>query len=118
MKIQEPNDTRQIVVTFLDEVNKDRSYTFSPSKDKPILFGRSKSAHVIINQSAVSRIQFSLIYENNNWVLYNGYFDNNNTHQLSTNGIFIQIKTKIEIEDGQVYKTGKTLIYTKLVDNK
>lgn len=115
-EIQEPKAAKQIKVSFLDEANKNRLYLFSPLKDKQITFGRSKIANVIINQSEVSRIQCTLIFENNNWVLYNGYIDIDNIHQISTNGIFLQIKTKIEVEDGQIFKTGKTLIFLKLIE--
>ena len=115
-EIQEPKSSKQIKVSFLDQANKDRTYLFSPIKEKQITFGRSKTANIIIDQSEVSRIQCTLTFEDNNWVLYNGYVDFENTHQLSTNGIFSQIKNKIEVEDGQVLKTGKTLIYLKLIE--
>lgn len=115
-EVQEPKSSKQIKVSFLDQANKNRLYLFSPLKEKHITFGRSKTANIIINQSEVSRIQCTLMFENNNWVLYNGFIDVENVHQLSTNGIFSQIKTKIEVEDGQVFKTGKTLIYLKLIE--
>jgi hypothetical protein len=104
-----------IVVTFFENGCWNRSYVFAP-KDKEIKFGRSKIANVIINHKEVSRIQFTLSYENDKWVLYNGYIDENKKHLLSTNGIFVQVKKRVEIEEGIVFKTGKTIMHMKLIE--
>ena len=104
-----------IVVTFFENGCWNRSYVFVP-KDKEIKFGRSKIANVIINHKEVSRIQFTLSYENDKWVLYNGYIDENKKHLLSTNGIFVQVKKRVEIEEGIVFKTGKTIMHMKLIE--
>ena len=105
----------KIVVTFFENGCWNRSYAFSP-RDKQIKFGRSKIANIIINHKDISRIQFTLSYENEKWVLYNGYVDENNKHLLSTNGIFVQVKKRVEIEEGNVFKTGKTIMNMKLID--
>ena len=113
VKFEIKNDT--IVVTFFENGCWNRNYVFTP-KDKEIKFGRSKIANVIINHKEVSRIQFTLNYENDKWVLYNGYIDENKKHLLSTNGIFVQVKKRVEIEEGIVFKTGKTIMHMKLIE--
>jgi pSer/pThr/pTyr-binding forkhead associated (FHA) protein len=60
--------------------------TFCSRDKKLIRIGRSKKAEIIVNDNSVSRIQCTLVFEDDQWILYDGV--NNNSKKSSTNGIW------------------------------
>ena len=51
-----------------------------------VRIGRSKSVEIVYKDDSVSRIQCTLLFENDEWSLYDGYLDNGN--KGSTNGLW------------------------------
>jgi hypothetical protein len=60
--------------------------TFNSDNIKVIRVGRSKKAEVECKDESISRIQCTIVYEQDNWVLYDGNFQG--TSKISTNGIW------------------------------
>ncbi len=57
------------------------------SKEKNLIrIGRSKKNEVVVNDISVSRIQCTLVFERNEWILYDGVYKN--SKNSSTNGIW------------------------------
>ncbi len=85
----ESNPTNKILkIRFLQIPGQDfMPEQFFYSKEKKIVrIGRSKKAEVTVNDISISRIQCTLVFEKNEWVLYDGVYQN--SKKSSTNGIW------------------------------
>ena len=78
-------------------------------KNKNITIGRGKNCNIILNNLSYSRIQCSIILENNFWYIIDG--DN---EKESTNGTWIFINWDYEIEDDFIFRIGQNIIQVNL----
>ena len=87
---------------------------------KIVKLGRSKDVDIILNKGGVSRTQWTAVYKHNNWWLFDGNLEvsvddeNNPIQNESTNGIWVQIDGTIELQNGKIIKTGRTVIDLKI----
>lgn len=69
-------DDNKISISFHNN-NETVYHTLNPNEDKQKYFkiGRGEECDIVIKSNSISRVQCSLIYVNNNWVIYDGLRD-------------------------------------------
>ena len=106
----------------LIEYNGENKGEFNYLKNNIILIGRSKICNIILNEDeGISRVQFSFYYDknNNDFYLYYCYFSlDENKCKLSTNGIWLLIENKIQINKEMMLKTGNSVILGELKEKE
>ena len=60
---------------------------------------------VIEKKENVSKVQCTIVYVNNNWVLYDGVY-NNKKQKKSTNGLWLLATKPFELKEGSLLKSG------------
>jgi hypothetical protein len=100
--------------------NKDENskvdYTFNSLEKKIIVIGRSFNCDIKIDDDLLSRVNSTLIYNDNNWYLYDGNYESN-PDSKSTNGTWIYLIEETEIYDNMIFKSNQNLWTCKLIDN-
>lgn len=107
------NNTKEIKIKFLQS-NKEDEYSFNSIDKKVITIGRGLKCDIVHEGESVSKVQCTLKYEDNNWVLYDG-LNMDNEKKKSTNGLWLLANVSIALKDGMILKTG---IYTIMVKIK
>lgn len=114
---------RRINIQFLNHSNDsqlERIYSFSSKDYGVIKAGRSKSCDILFSQDEkISRVQFSLVYADNGWVIYDGDYEEVNIEvedcdKQSKNGIWKLITERFVLAEGQVLKLCDTTLYIKM----
>ena len=119
LKSQDRNNNT-LSVTFIDQTYKNKHVMYCGLVKKIVKLGRSKDVDIILNKGGVSRTQWTAVYKNNNWWLFDGNMEisvddeNNPIQNVSTNGIWVQIDGTIELQNGKILKTGQTVIDLKI----
>ena len=118
---KECNDTNlKLNIKVFSNECKNELFCFD-QRIKNISIGRSSKANVFINDSMLSRIHCSIIFQNNNWILRDGCKDqklvysnmeNGKIEEIweeSTNGTWIYLSEETEIENNMIFKANDTL---------
>ena len=119
LKSQDRNNNT-LSVTFIDQTYKNKHVMYCGLVKKIVKLGRNKDVDIILNKGGVSRTQWTAVYKNNNWWLFDGNMEisvddeNNPIQNVSTNGIWVQIDGTIELQNGKILKTGQTVIDLKI----
>jgi len=98
----------ELTLKFLDGPKADTSITFD-KQSSPIRVGRMVDCAIRFDDSSLSRYQCIIIYQEGEWVLYDG-----NGKKLSTNGTWLFADEFFKIYDGMIFKIGQTLFRTRL----
>ena len=86
-------------------------YTFSSKKQNIIKIGRKRTCDIAFTKDdRVSRIQCTFLFDNNEWVLYDGEIDERKTFHNSTNGLWKLITEKVIIYNLMEVKLASTTI--------
>lgn len=67
--------------------NKRLQCHYSSNQKRAITIGRNKKCDIHYQEDSVSKVQCTLIYNNNDWILYDGAL-NHNEQRCSTNGLW------------------------------
>jgi len=108
-------ENKIIKIRFLQGPDNKKEHVFTSREKKTICIGRSKTNEIVYRDDSVSRIQCTLIYENNEWILYDGNFEGAEL-KTSTNGLWLLASSKIDISNEMILKTGNTTLYAKLIE--
>ena len=94
-----------ITLKILYGINQNNEYVFNSSEKLLIRIGRSKTNDIDIdfNDESTSRLQTSILYENNNWYIVDG--DGN---KKSLNGTWFFADEYITINEGMIFRAGTT----------
>ena len=100
----------KIYINEFDNLNYENLYIYF---DKEITIGRNLNCIVHLDNENISRIQMSLLFENENWYIYDGY-----NEKESLNGIWLNfINNKMKIENSNIIKIGKLIIIIEYNEN-
>jgi hypothetical protein len=89
--------------------NSDEQFVFEP-KDKRVLIGRLNDCDIKLDDTNLSRYQTEVIYKNK-WTLNDGC-----AGKRSTNGTWLFVDKPFILQNDTVFKAGKTLFKTRIVD--
>jgi len=81
-------------------------------KNSPIYVGRSDKCNMMFKANSFSRFQFTLIYEKDNWIIFDG-----DSKKPSTNGTWSMLKDETEIKNNMVIKVSEISLKAKLQSN-
>jgi len=75
-------------------------------KDSPITIGRDKNCKIVLDSNIYSKIHCTLFFDENSntWVIEDG-----NSGKKSTNGLWMLIENKLELQEDQVLKVGNNI---------
>ena len=105
-------EKNKIKITCVEDQN-NIIYTEILNNDKEITIGRNLNCIVHLDNENISRIQMSLLFENENWYIYDGY-----NEKESLNGIWLNfINNKMKIENSNIIKIGKLIIIIEYNEN-
>lgn len=107
------NNLTQINIKFLNKINnseKQSELSFTNNEYTYFTIGRSDICNYQYNDDSVSKIQCTLIYQKNNWYIYDGLY-NDYDKKLSTNGLWLLTKNGIGLKNKMVIKTGDMKIF-------
>lgn len=118
LKVQDKNNNT-LSVAFIDQKYKNKQIMYCGLVKKMVKLGRNKDVDIILNEGGVSRTQWTALYKKNNWWLFDGHVelsleDENPIQKVSTNGIWVQIDGRMELQNGKILKTGQTVIDLKI----
>lgn len=77
----------------------------------PIHIGRNPDCEIFIDDSMVSRINSTITYENDIWIITDGSIINGQGTKKSTNGTWIYAHDEIEINDQMTFKSNHNLFF-------
>ena len=103
----------QINIKFLNKFNnseKQSEISFTNNEYNYFSIGRSDICNYQYNDDSVSKVQCTLIYQNNNWYIYDGLY-NEYDKKLSTNGLWLLTKDGIGLKNKMIIKTGNMKIF-------
>jgi len=100
---------QQLMVQFLDGPREKETLSFK-QEDAPLFLGRSQECQIQFRNSQLSRIQCRFDFINEKWILRDG----NGQGKESTNGTWIFAGEDERIEDGMVFKAGKSIFQASL----
>ena len=91
---------------------KDSVISFDNKKDLRFTIGRSHNCNYQYDDDSVSKVQCTIIFQNNNWYLYDGYICNLEK-KVSTNGLWLLTNKSICLKNQMILKTGdmKILVF-------
>ena len=91
---------------------KDSVISFDNKKDLRFTIGRSHNCNYQYDDDSVSKVQCTIIFQNNNWYLYDGYVCNLEK-KVSTNGLWLLTNKSICLKNQMILKTGdmKILVF-------
>ena len=107
------NNSTQINIKFLNKFNnseKQSEISFTNNEYNYFTIGRSELCNYQYNDDSVSKVQCTLIYQNNNWYIYDGLY-NEYDKKLSTNGLWLLTKDGIGLKNKMIIKTGNMKIF-------
>lgn len=107
------NNSTQINIKFLNKFNnseKQSEISFTNNEYNYFSIGRSDICNYQYNDDSVSKVQCTLIYQNNNWYIYDGLY-NEYDKKLSTNGLWLLTKDGIGLKNKMIIKTGNMKIF-------
>ena len=94
---------------------------FNYTKKNIITIGKSNNNDIVLPfEEGISRVQLTFFYNNikEEFYIYDGFFsEEKNICKLSTNGIWISVFSKLEIENDMIFRIGKTYIFCRLKGN-
>lgn len=105
------NQRNVIRIHFMNGEFKNTIIAFDSAINKVIRFGRAITNEIRSGNTSVSRIQWTIIYENNQWIIFDGEYDQGNL-QPSTNGLWFLIQRNTEISNESRWKTGGVIFYS------
>ena len=103
----------QINIKFLNKFNnseKQSEISFTNNEYNYFTIGRSELCNYQYNDDSVSKVQCTLIYQNNNWYIYDGLYHDYDK-KLSTNGLWLLTKNGIGLKNKTIIKTGDMKIF-------
>ena len=107
------NNSTQINIKFLNKFNnseKQSEISFTNNEYNYFSIGRSDICNYQYNDDSVSKVQCTLIYQNNNWYIYDGLYHDYDK-KLSTNGLWLLTKDGIGLKNKTIIKTGDMKIF-------
>ncbi len=107
------NNLTQINIKFLNKINnseKQSELSFTNNEYTHFTIGRSNICNYQYKDDSVSKVQCTLIYQKNNWYIYDGLY-NDYDKKLSTNGLWLLTKDGIGLKNKMVIKTGDMKIF-------
>ena len=109
-KIQNNN----IKINCIQETNKIiYTNTFNNNEINEITIGRNNDCIINLDDDNISRIQMTILFENNNWFIYDGCKE-----KESLNGIWLNaIDNNINIENKDILKIGKLIFKILSIDD-
>jgi len=118
LQVQKETDGNKIVkIRFLQGPENKKEHSFSSAEKKQIRIGRSKTNEIVYKDDSVSRIQCTLCYENDEWILFDGHFEPTE-FKISTNGLWLLASSKVEMTNEMVLKTGNTTLNVKFYEKE
>ena len=85
--------------------HKEKENVFDSTVKQIVTIGRGKECDIVEKKENVSKVQCTIIYVNNNWVLYDGVY-NNKGQKKSTNGLWLLATKPFELKEGSLLKSG------------
>lgn len=80
-------------------------------KDKSVFYiGRKPECDIVLNETQFSREQFIIYFENGNWFIKDGGKEN-----PSTNGTWLYVEKKYQINDSFTFKIGPAKMKVNVV---
>ena len=111
--INELNDgNKELNIKFLNkEKNNENNsrISFDNKKYTRFTIGRSIKCNYQYDDDSVSKVQCTIIYQNNNWYLYDGFVCNLEK-KVSTNGLWLLTNKSISLRNQMILKTGEMKI--------
>ena len=111
------NSSQNVIFDIKNNIKKKFNYT----KKNIITIGKSNNNDIVLPyEEGISRIQITFFYDKikEEFYIYDGFFSKEkNIVKPSTNGIWLSIFSKIEIENDMMFRIGKTYILCKLKGN-
>lgn len=98
------NNSQQIKIKFIQDKYKDELVYNSIDK-KIIKIGRDKSCDFVYESDSISKVQCTLVYEFDSWVIYDGLY-HDSVYKPSTNGLWLLANFKFELKKGTIFKSG------------
>ena len=112
-------NSSQSVIIDIKNIKKKK---FNYKKKNIVTIGKSNNNDFILPfEEGISRVQLTFFYNDieEEFYVYDGFFEKEkNIVKPSTNGIWLSIFSKIEIENDMIFRIGKTFIFCKLKGNK
>lgn len=84
--------------------------TFLPEKC-PLHIGRSPDCEIFVDDSMVSRVNCTITYEKETWMITDGSILIGEGNKKSTNGTWIYAHEEIEITDQMTFKSNHNLFF-------
>ncbi|CAG9321255.1 unnamed protein product [Blepharisma stoltei] len=81
-------------------------------RNSAIRIGRTPNCEIQIDDTLISKIQCTIYYEDEKWILADGDLE---IHKLSTNGTWLYLNESFEIYDGMVFKSNHTLFQAAIL---
>ena len=111
------NSSQNVIIDIKNNQKKKFNYT----KKNIITIGKSNNNDIVLPfEEGISRVQLTFFYNNikEEFYIYDGFFsEEKNICKLSTNGIWISVFSKLEIENDMIFRIGKTYIFCRLKGN-
>ncbi len=105
------NNSKELNIKFLNNNSENQSeISFDNNEYNKFTIGRSHKCDYQYNDKSVSKVQCTLIYEKNNWYIYDGIY-NDHEKKVSTNGLWLLTKNGICLKNNIILKTGDMKIY-------
>lgn len=105
------NMSKQIIGKFL-QGKRGQTFCFNSENKNIITMGRDSHCDIPYIEDSVSKIQFTLKFEDDNWFLYDGSVGNK--HKKSTNGLWQLAFPMIELKDKMLLTTGAYKIQVEI----
>ena len=105
----EPIENNKLIIEITFENNSIKQFTFYNKNNNIITIGRGKKCNIVLSNLSYSRIQCSIVFENNFWFIIDG-----DREKESTNGTWVFINWDYDIEDNFIFRIGQNIIQVNL----
>jgi hypothetical protein len=105
----EPIENNKLIIEITFENNSIKKFTFDNKNNNIITIGRGKKCNIVLSNLSYSRIQCSIVFENNFWFIIDG-----DREKESTNGTWVFINWDYDIEKDFLFRIGQNIIQVNL----